>query len=196
MSTRITLVNQETGEKDWYLGNQGRVVDLCKLVVLAKHNVLYANQTVSGDPSSVTNAEELAARVFVYGIPKDHNKSRYEYPLLINKPLNLPASADVGKSIGTVLEFSIVPDIIGIEIQIEPRPVQIGLVDASPDTVLDVNYSTGCKTTLTAPGDTDITHYYLPTQVTQKNYLNGILNYSLIFRSSRVIDEGVNNTGA
>jgi len=196
MSTRISLVNQETGERDWYLGNQGRTIDLCRFVILAKHNTLYAGQTVTGEPSGVTNAEELAARVFVYGIPKDHNKSRYEYPLLINKPLNLPSQADVGKAIGTVLEFSLVQDIIGIEILIEPRPVQNGLVDATPDTVLDVNYSTGCKTSCVAPGDTDITHYYGPVVTMQSNYLSSILNYSLMFRSSRVIEEGVNNTGA
>lgn len=189
MKTRIKLMNPETGEPEFPIISEGKTIDVAQISILAKHRDLYA----TGTESDVAHSE-LASRLYVWGIPKDHNDSRYNHPILTNYPLNLPHVTDKNKAIWTVVEADIIQEYIGFIVEIETRPMQEGLITIGGETTIKDQYNgTGVK--LNKYGSATTTDYYPEGYDMQKNYLTNIQHTTITFRTTRSLVEGTNNTG-
>jgi hypothetical protein len=190
LKTRVNIINPSSGEPEFPIVMEGKTIDVARFSILAKHRDLYA-----GGHLDTVDHEQLAARVYIWGIPYDHDGLRANQPILVNRPLNLPDVVDKDKAIWTVIDVDNVQNYIGFVIEIETRPMQAPDVTNAVYGAESAKYGKGAKIGWTIDSQT-AGHYYQSNQVMQANYFTGVLNANVIFRAARNITEGVNNTGS
>jgi hypothetical protein len=191
MKTRVKFINPDTGEAEFPFVESGRTIDVARFAILSKHRELYA-----GGLDSSTPHEEMAARLWIWGIPYNHDGLRANQPIVTNMPLNLPDEIDKGQAIWTVIDAELTQEYIGFVIEVETRPMQAPAMSGNPAafTSDSTKYGKGAKIGWTTDSITT-GDYYADDETMQANYFTGIQQASIIFKTSRNIVEGTNNTG-
>jgi hypothetical protein len=140
---RIPVIDEKTGKKEIIMINEGKTPNIAQITIAAKHKLLVHDGDgdpylpfVPGGQTVDIYHQGLAARVFVYGIPKSNGlDSKTDCILLENKALNLPSAGHAGESMVTVMDVQFDSNnYIGITIELEVMPMklatQYGLNDA------------------------------------------------------------------
>lgn len=137
MTKRIPVIVDQTGRKEIYIIQDGRTINAAQIAIASKHKLLTSAGTASPSVVGGTHSD-LAARVYVYGIPKSTNKSaKTNYILLSNKALNLPSSGNSGEEMITIHDIQFAADdYVGIFIEFDVSPFTVGSTD-----LLGVNYT-------------------------------------------------------